>query len=837
VKELKLTPLMNQYQNIKKKYPDAILFFRLGDFYEMFGEDARIASKILNIVLTSRQSYPMCGVPHHSANSYIEKLIKSGRKVAICEQLEDPKKAKGIVKRDVVRLITPGTVMEENILDEKSNNFIGCVYFKDENNCSLVYADISTGEIFFTEEHKDALEFIKQELNRNPVNELIVNPEGEPYLKEVFKNIVIKKEDFSELEGKDKLKEILEVESLKGFDLENKILSLKAFNALYRYLIDTQKREITNLVKVRFYKKEEFLILDEISIRNLEIIKNTIDSTSKGTLLEVLDKTVTNMGARLLKKWLLNPLVDVSKIKERQNRVEYFFNNEKTLQEVRKILNSVYDIERIVSRVNFGSANARDLVSLKKSLSPLEDLKKILPQYDIDTHRELFNILDKAIVGNPPHTLNEGGIIKSDFDKRLKEITEKTEEAKKWIMNLEKTERERTGIGSLKVGFNSVFGYYIEVTKPNLKYVPDNYIRKQTLVNAERFITPELKEKESMILGANEKKNQLEYEIFIEIRDRVKKETSRLIKTASVISEIDVLTTLSLVAIENGYVKPDINEDDLIEVLEGRHPVVEKQVRFTPNDIYIDRDKNQILVITGPNMAGKSVYIKQIALIVIMAQIGSFIPAEKASIGIVDRIFTRIGAGEDISRGLSTFMVEMTEVANILNNATRRSLIIMDEVGRGTSTFDGISIAWACIEYLKDIKEKPRVLFATHFFELTELAEIYDSIKNYNVLVREYKGKIVFLHKIEKGATDKSYGIHVASLAGLPKEVVIRAKYILRELEEQAVKKVEKENPEQLDLFISDEVIKEKIKRIDIENITPVEALNLLSELKKDIEE
>jgi len=836
VKEPKLTPLIKQYQDIKKQYPDCILFFRLGDFYEMFGEDARISSKILNIALTSRQGYPMCGVPHHASIPYIEKLIRKGLKVAICEQLEDPKKSKGLVKRDVVRVITPGTVIEENILDGKTNNFIGSVYFENEKSCGFVYGDISTGELYLTEEYEDGFNFIMNEISSLSLREIIVNDRGYELLKGKFENVYLRLTDFSELEGKEKLKEILGVENLIGYELEDKNLSLKAFNAFYRYLIETQKREITNIVRINFYRKNDRLYLDDISIKNLEILKNVYDGSKRGTLIDVLDKTKTNMGARLLRKWLLAPLIDVKKIKERQEKVLFFYSNRDILERTRDILDDILDLERIVSKVSFGSANAKDLVSLKRSLKKVKELKQILPEFNINSLDDVYDLLDSSIVENPPASLNEGGIIKEDYDERVKRLNQEVEEAKKWLLNLEERERKRTGIQSLKVGYNSVFGYYIEVTKPNLKLVPSDYIRKQTLVNSERFITPELKEKESIILSANERRNALEYEIFVSIREKVKERVKEILELSNTISEIDVYSTFAFVSLEYNYTKPEVDDGDLIEIIEGRHPVVERNVRFTPNDTLIDRNENQILIITGPNMAGKSVYIKQVALIVIMAQIGSFVPAEKARIGVVDRIFTRIGAGEDISRGLSTFMVEMTEVANILNNATEKSLIIMDEVGRGTSTFDGISIAWACVEYLNKIPLKPRVLFATHFFELTELQELLNGVKNYNVSVREYKGKIIFLHKIVEGATDKSYGIHVASLSGIPKEVLERAKEILRELEEEGRRKVQREKPEQLDFFLKEEVIKEKIKRIDINNITPIEAINILAELKKDIE-
>ena len=853
----KLTPMMKQYFSIKRQYKDMILFFRMGDFYETFGDDAKIVSKELNIVLTSRNkgknAIPLAGIPHHALDAYLGKLLKKGYKVAICEQVEDPKKAKGLVRREVVRVVTPGTVLEDSILSTGENNYLMAI-FPERRGYGLAFIDISTGEFFATEVGND--EDVLGEINRNMPKEVVVpNDFNAGFLEEVEKNAAITRvEDwiFDEDRCLEALKEAFSVSSVDGLGLRDMPLALRASGAVLNYLIETQKTLPAAITKISPYRLGNYMVIDSSAIKGLELVKNIIDGTDRFTLIWVIDRTITPMGSRLMKKWMLKPLVDVEEINRRLDAVEYLVNNPFLRAEIREKLRSIRDIERVMARVVFRSANARDLIALKNSLKVAPDIASCIRgcgvflledcAENLAVPSEVIDDIESAIVEEPPNTIKEGGIIKDGYNEYLDSLKAKVRESKEWIARLEERERRRTGIKSLKVEYNKVFGYYIEVTKANLHRVPKDYIRKQTLKNAERFITPELKEKESIILSSEEKINALEYEIFCELRDKIASKNDEILRTARAIAILDVLCSLAEVAVTNNYTRPVVDDGDEIVIKDGRHPVLEViEQNFIPNDATLDCKENRIIIITGPNMAGKSTYMRQIALIVILAQMGSFVPASYARIGIVDKIFTRIGAHDVLSRGQSTFMVEMVELANILRNATKRSLIILDEVGRGTSTFDGLSIAWAVVEYLHD----PRVigaktLFATHYHQITEISKHLSGVKNYHVDVREDGKDITFLYKVKPGSTDKSYGIHVARLAGVPTNVVERAAEILRKMEEEhrvEVKSVPRSTQTTLGLFVAKKSeIEEKIKSIDIMKMTPIEALNTLYELKKRLE-
>ena len=902
---------MTQYQQLKKEYADAVLLFRLGDFYEMFGEDAKEASRILEIALTSRQNVPMCGVPHHSASGYIEKLIKQGKKVAICEQMESPEEAKGIVKREVVRVITRGTVLEENLLGDKSNNYLAAIFIEDkgfenifrlseepvdassyELNIGFSFVDVSTGEFMITQfRDRNTLSQLISELNRLPISEILlprsycITPEkGEmsriptPWGKirrRVLENIdyfinrdkaVINYYDdwnFEPSQAQERLINHFRIANLKGIGGEEYPLATYSAGAIISYLEETQKSTLSHITRLKSYSPLNFMVLDEQTQRNLELVRNLREGTKEGSLLGILDNTNTAMGGRLFQSFILQPLLSIEKIYERQGFVKSLFDDSILRSKIRKLLKELSDIERLIGRLNLGSVNARDLINLRRSLQVIPKLKEIVNNItetpikqmilQLDDLNDVVSLIESSIVDEPPLTIKEGGIIKLDYDPELRKLYQVANHGKEWIANLEEKERMRTGISSLKVGYTSVFGYYIEITKPNLHLVPDDYIRKQTLVNAERFVTPELKGKESMVLGAQEKQAEMEYQIFQRIRNEIAIDTKRIQSNAYILAQLDVFASLAEVAATNHYIMPKVSEGNRIFIRNGRHPVVEKMLesdKFVPNDTLLDSIESQIHIITGPNMAGKSTYIRQVALLVLMAQIGSFVPAEEAEICIVDRIFTRIGAGENIARGESTFMVEMNETANILNNATNKSLIILDEVGRGTSTFDGIGIAWACVEYLFNMRDEngcgPKTLFATHYFELTELAQAFTSIKNYNFLVREWNDQIILLRKLSEGAADKSYGIHVAKLAGLPKDVIERAKGILDDLErnsyrENGMPKLIKadEDSDQLYLFSESHShpVLEDIKETDIDNTPPIEALKKIVEWKHKISE
>jgi len=791
--------------DIKEQYADAILFFRMGDFYEMFFEDAEIAARVLDIALTSRnkgggKKTPMAGIPHHSADSYIAKLINQGFKVAICEQLEDPSEANGIVERDVIRVITPGTVIENELLNDKDNNYLAAAVLF-ENVFGFSYIDISTGEFYVTEISANLEEKLWDEIDRIQPREIIVGD----IIKEKDKFKMLSKRD-QFLQNNVRLGKVkkarnflidhFNTNSLSGFGLEEYNAGILAAGEILKFVSDTQKRTLKHINKVNLYNLNDYMIIDSATRRNLELTTTIRDKKKNGSLLDILDRTETSMGGRMINKWINQPLINKSIIDKRLDSIEELTDNFISLQTIRNNIDGIYDLERILTKITYGSANARDLAALRYSLERLPELKKNLSllnksyfkelNRDLDTLEDILEQLNLSIVDDPPVSLREGGIIKDGYNSELDDIRDVMRNGRKWITNLQKSERERTDISSLKVGYNKVFGYYIEITKANLDKVPENYTRKQTLANSERYITPELKEKEAMVLGAEEKVNDLEYDLFVEVREMIAENIERIKKTAMVVATVDVLGALALLAVENNYKRPIITDDMTIEISEGRHPVVEKMVDqdFVPNDTILNAEEQRFIIITGPNMSGKSTYMRQVALIVLMAQMGSFVPSETAKIGLVDRIFTRVGASDDLTTGQSTFMVEMNEVANIINNATDKSLVILDEVGRGTSTYDGLSIAWAVSEYIND-KNKigARSLFATHYHELTKLDEELQGIKNYNVLVEEDENGVHFLHKIIPGKANDSYGIEVAKLAGLPDDLIKNASNILNYLE------------------------------------------------------
>lgn len=877
-----LTPMMEQYISIKKEHKEAILFFRLGDFYEMFFEDAEIASKILEITLTSREGgkgnrIPMCGIPFHAADNYIGKLIEAGLKVAICEQVEDPKATKGIVKREVIRTITPGTHIELNSLNDKANNYLISIVHLN-NSFGLSAVDVSTGLFLVTEiSGKDAINKLFDEIARLQPKEGIFSPdflelEHVEQLLRQYPNLTYSTYHhwaFSYEHAFETLTKHFQTHSLDGFGCSGLTLAVKAAGALLDYINETQKIKLIHINNLKTYSTDQYMNLDASTRRNLELTKTIRDGSAKGTLLWILDYTVTAMGGRLLKSWLEQPLINPQEVEKRLNANQELIDNIFLRSDIRNLLKEVYDLERLIGRIAYGTANAKDLLALKKSISILPQILEhltwgqsplIIEIYKlIDPLIDIYKLLDLAINEDPPFSLREGGLIKEKYNEYLDQLHLASREGKNWIAKLEGEEKERTGIKSLKVGFNKVFGYYIEITNANRGNVPDDYIRKQTLSNAERFITPALKEYESMILGAEDKIVQLEYELFVEIRKQLETDVPRIQKTAGALAQLDALISLAEAALKGNYVKPTISIDGVLDIKGGRHPVVESMLRdqwFVPNDTYLNNQDNQIGIITGPNMAGKSTYMRQTALIVLMAQIGSFVPAESAQIGIVDRIFTRVGASDDLAMGQSTFMVEMNEVANILNNATSNSLVILDEIGRGTSTFDGLSIAWAVVEYLHHFKGiGAKTLFATHYHELTELEEILPGVKNYSIAVKEQGDDIIFLRKIINGGTDRSYGIQVARLAGLPQIVIQRAKEILLTLECQ--EDIGKEQRETYSILATDNnnlaasgiqtsifpeqpkhhPVLDELKKIDLMTLTPIEAMNIINRLQQKIKE
>jgi DNA mismatch repair protein MutS len=854
-----LTPLMKQYFSIKERHKDAIVFFRLGDFYEMFGEDAEKASKILQIALTTRDKsrdnpIPMCGIPYFASETYIAKVIRAGLKVAICEQIGDPKETKGIVEREVVRVITPGTHAPEN---PKENTFIISI-FPQGTRHGLAAADISTGQfiVYETEEN------IEDEISRFEPKEILMpdNLQDNIHYREVLSGYAISGLNQWFYEYTEAYKTLLRhfrVSSLEGYGCEDLSAAISAAGALISYLEETQKN-VLGVKKISSLEQHSYLFLDASTQRNLELTHTIKDGSREETLLWVLDETLTPMGGRFLRSALLRPLTDVSQIIQRNESVEYLIEDYELLEELRNALRKVQDMERLSLRITAGAAHARDLVALKNSLSSIPRIKKSLLASRHHFLKSLggmlseFSLLkeriEKSIVDSPPVTIRDGGIIKNGFNSDVDELRNISSQSKDFISKMEVREKKRTGISSLKISFNKIFGYYIDVTKPNLDLVPDDYTRKQTLVGSERFITSELKEYENKVLGSEERLKQLEYELFQEILNAIRKEADQLLKTADALSVIDFLASLAVVAKRYKYSKPHMTEDTAIEISDGRHPVLERVLiddRFIPNDTCIDTLENRLLIVTGPNMAGKSTYMRQVALIILMAQMGSFVPAAGARIGIVDRIFTRIGAADFLSKGQSTFMVEMIEAANIVNNATQRSLILLDEVGRGTSTFDGISIAWSMAEHIL-MQIKARTLFATHYNELTELALIFDGVRNYNVSVKEWGDEIIFLRKIEEGPADKSYGIQVARLAGIPDKIISRAKEVLNNLENEELNEMgkpkfasakSKKQTEQLDIFTSlNEAVIQEIMSLDMERMKSEDLRLKLLELKRKLQ-
>ena len=858
-----LTPMIQQYLQIKEKHPDAILFYRMGDFYEMFFEDAKLASTILDITLTSRDknkedSVPLCGIPYHAASAYIQKLIDHGYKVAICEQMEEASKAKGIVKREVIRVITPGMILEDEFLPPKANNFLMAVS-TGEDRFGLSFLDASTGDFLATEVR--TVQSLLDEVMRVEPKEILLaeSSKGSISMKQLMKSFAhtlyspLPEDVFSPDRSRERLLAL-------GLSLpEENMEALRAVGAILFYVQETQKNHPGHLSRVELYHVQDYMVLDETTRKNLELFENMQNRTRKGSLLEVLDDTVTPMGGRMLKRWLGSPLMDVKKIETRLDAVAELKEKDLKRQKLQETLRELKDLERLTSKISLGVANARDLVAVRSSLELLPALKNLLAgleglsfkkyREELDEFPELRSLLGRAIEDTPPATVKEGGIIKKGFDPSLDRVRESSHEGKKWIAELETQERMRTGISSLKVRYNRVFGYYIEVTKSNLPAVPPHYMRKQTLTNAERYITQELQEYETRVLTAEEQKNSLEYDIFLQIVRQVASQGRRIQRAAQILSEVDVLSALAEIAERNGYCRPRLDEGDGLRIVEGRHPVLERMAleeRFVPNDLFMDGADRQILIITGPNMAGKSTIMRQAALIAIMAQSGSFVPAQEVHLGVMDRIFTRVGASDDLSRGRSTFMVEMEEMAHILKNITPRSLILLDEIGRGTSTFDGLSIAWAVTEYLhEDSPWRAKTLFATHYHELTELALTKARVKNFHVAVKEWNDRVIFLRKLVEGGTSRSYGIQVARLAGLPQAVIDRAKEVLNNLEQgeftdggipklaASRKKKPTWETHQRTLFQSPpDPLRETLRKIDPNQLTPLEALNLLHEMK-----
>lgn len=875
-----LSPMMQHYLQVKNEYPDCIIFYRLGDFYEMFFEDAKVVSKELELTLTGRacgleERAPMCGVPFHAADTYLNRLVQKGYKVAICEQVEDPSTAKGMVKREVVRIATPGTNIDMQALDETKNNYIMCIVYSVEKY-GVSIADVTTGDFFVTE--VDSERKLIDEINKFSPSEIICN--------EAFYMSGVDVTDMKErlhiaitsldswYFGDDLAKETLlthfKIHTLEGLGLQDYDCGVLASGALLKYLYETQKNSLSNILAIHPYSIGRFMIIDSSSRRNLELVETLREKQKRGSLLWVLDKTKTAMGARLLRSYVEQPLIDKTEILKRQEFISVLNKQEITREEIREYLNPIYDLERLITRITYQTANPRDLIAFRNSLEMLPAISLLLGDLscdlvneireEFDDLRDLYHLLCDSIQEEPPISTRDGDIIKEGFNEEVDKLRAAKTEGKSWLAELEASEKEKTGIKNLRIKYNKVFGYYLEVTNSFKDMVPDYFIRKQTLTNAERYITPELKELEDTILGSEDRLTSLEYELFKSVRDHLADNVARIQRTAKAIAKIDVFASLALVASRNNYCKPKINESGILDIKNGRHPVVEKMITndmFIDNDTYLNNSNNRIAIITGPNMAGKSTYMRQTALIVLMAQIGSFVPASSANIGIVDRIFTRVGASDDLASGQSTFMVEMNEVANILRNATSNSLLILDEIGRGTSTFDGLSIAWAVVEHISNTKLiGAKTLFATHYHELTELEGKLSGVNNYCIAVKEKGDDIVFLRKIIKGGADKSYGIQVAKLAGLPDTVIERAKEIVNELINNDItdivrnlsidtntkknnKKVHLDEVDltQMSLFdtISDDDIIDELRNVDIGNLTPLEALNKLYELQNKV--
>ncbi|MBO7729928.1 MAG: DNA mismatch repair protein MutS [Lachnospiraceae bacterium] len=854
--------MMTKYLETKEQYPDCILFYRLGDFYEMFFDDALTASKELEITLTGKdcgleERAPMCGVPYHAVDAYLNKLVSKGYNVAIAEQVEDPKLAKGLVKREVIRVVTPGTNINPLSLDEDKNNYLMCIYYASEY-FAVSFVDITTGEFLTTT--ISSLSSLMDEINKFPVAEIISNHSFAMsgadlgYLKDKLGITFYTVSDayFDQKDSVDLIKQHFHVIDLSGLGLNDYPLCIPCIGATLRYLYETQKNGLDFLNKLTVYSTGKYMIVDSAARRNLELTETMREKNKKGSLLWVLDKTKTAMGARALRYFIEQPLVDKEEILLRQDAVAELNESLIDRDELREYLNPIYDLERLLAKISYHSANPRDLVAFKSSLKMLPAVKYCIQKYhsrlltqlyqDLDCLEDLEKLIDDAIVEEPPLSIKDGGIIKEGYSEQIDTLRKSKFEGKSWLSEIEEKERNATGIKTLKIKFNKVFGYYIEVTNSFKDKVPDRYIRKQTLVNAERYITEELKELEDTILGAEEKLFALEYDLFSDIRDQIYGEIQRIQKSASVIARIDAFASLAYVAEQNHYVRPQINDDGIIHIKDGRHPVVEKMMEegtFIPNDTYSDQDENRVCVITGPNMAGKSTYMRQLALIVLMASIGSFVPASWASICTCDRIFTRVGASDDLASGQSTFMVEMTEVANILRNATEKSLVILDEIGRGTSTYDGLSIAWAVIEYIADKKKcGAKTFFSTHYHELTELEGHIDGVKNYCISVKEQGDNIIFLRKIIRGGADKSYGVQVAALAGVPDPIIKRAKEIVKQLSYADIT-INKENQiihteraEEEAIMPEENETENYIRSLDLDKLSPIEAINILYDLK-----
>lgn len=869
----KITPMLEQYLEIKEQYQDYLLFYQLGDFFEMFFEDALLASRLLEITLTSRNKgeekdrVPMCGVPVHAASGYIARLVEQGYKVALCEQIEDPEQAKGVVRREVTRLITPGAYVDEQ--ETGSNRFLAALSFS-EHRVGLASADLATGEFRVTEMEKadEALE----EIGRIQPSEILLNrmakddPVVQPFLERLSPFFLTYGDPgtFETSKAESLLTRHYRVHSLAGFGGEELKAGIQAAGALLAYLLETQKGGVNHLQPLSVYRLSQYMVLSETTQRHLELTRTLYRGTRQGSLISVLDQTMTAMGSRKLKQWLKYPLLDLKEIRRRQDLVEAFFEDSPLRHGLRNHLRGIYDIERLVAKISLNQGGPRDLAALKNSLNHLPAVKRLLGDSGSPFLRELAQEMDvledvagkinEALLDDPSPNWKdqEARIIRLGYHERLDRYLKVSREGKAWIAQLEAKERKRTGISSLKVGYNRVFGYYIEVSRPNLSAVPEDYQRKQTLVNGERFVTPELKEYEAMILEAEEKRWRLEAELFQELRRQVAEESARLQRTAALLSDLDVLTSLAETAKENRYQRPLVDDGEGIFLKESRHPVIERNLptqRFVPNSIVLDNEEQQMIIITGPNMAGKSTVLRQVALICILAQIGSFVPAAEARIGLIDQIFTRVGASDDLSSGQSTFMVEMQETARILHQATERSLVLLDEIGRGTSTFDGLSIAWAVAEHLHDLKGKGvKTLFATHFHELTDLTRTKKRVKNYHVSVKEYNQQIIFLRKLQEGGTSRSYGIQVARLAGIPTSVIERALEVLKNLEKGELDfwgwprpaysgKTRKTHPMQLELFSgSNGWLEERLRSLSLDEMTPLQALLTLKELKDYLE-
>ena len=875
-----LSPMMQKYLETKEQYKDCILFYRLGDFYEMFFEDAVLVSKELEITLTGKdcgleERAPMCGIPYHAVDTYLSRLVEKGYKVAIGEQVEDPKTAKGLVKREVVRVVTPGTNLNTAALDETKNNYLMCITYMDDS-FGIAITDITTGDFLVTEVENTRT--LLDEINKFVPTEIVVNSAF--YLTgidvEDLKNrlsicvFTLDSWYFDEDLCKTTLKEHFKVMDVSGLGINDYASGTIAAGALFKYLLETQKTTLSHIISVTPYSTGKYMLIDTSSRRNLELTETLREKQKRGSLLWVLDKTKTAMGARMLRQFIEQPLIDKKQITERQDAIEELNSELITRDEIREYLNPIYDLERLISKISYKSANPRDLIAFRNSLSMLPHIKRQMASYrtpllaglyeELDELEDIHTLINDSIMEEPPLVIREGGIIKEGFNEEIDRLRSAKTEGKTWLAQLEQKEKDRTGIKSLKIKYNKVFGYYIEVTNSFKDMVPENYIRKQTLANAERYITDELKNLEDIILGAEEKLSGIEYDKFCLIRDTIAEEVVRIKNTAKVIAALDAFASMAFVAERNNYIKPKMNEKGIIDIKNGRHPVVEKMMSgsmFVENDTYLDKQNNRISIITGPNMAGKSTYMRQTALIVLMAQIGSFVPAQSANIGICDRIFTRVGASDDLASGQSTFMVEMTEVANILRNATSDSLLILDEIGRGTSTFDGLSIAWAVVEHISNTRLLgAKTLFATHYHELTELEGTLSGVNNYCIAVKEQGEDIVFLRKIIKGGADKSYGIQVAKLAGIPETVILRAKEIAQELSNADISARAKEiagslepaaknknfrandlDAVQMSLFdtVKDDDILEELKNMDVTNMTPIDALNTLYKLQNKL--